>query len=349
MITSGIEAHVGTSESLPTLLDTLSLSDLGIVVGPPGSGKTHMAIQLANAHVKGNEVDLIVASEHLVSWLTPKVDSQINIQTWRKWLAARYVEVFRLQLPQEGRGSGGLDWAKIVSELETAKVTTDRIAIIDEAQDFSPRVLTVISNNVKQLIAFADPFQKSGPMNGDLTDVVDALKPKHPWPVFILEEDFRTTYEIQQFATIAWAPERYDPSRPARKRGRRPGCTEMSLRDIVVEVEGLLKKYNSLAIACSHADRGKILQKLRKHGVLVNRSGQSQPNHVSILAFEALRGLEFDAVILVPPRDLGSNWQETSAHLYVAATRAKSHLTVALLHEQFSELRESFERIERLL
>lgn len=63
-----------------------------------------------------------------------------------------------------------------------------------------------------------------------------------------------------------------------------------------------------------------------------------------MLAFEALRGLEFDSVNLTPPTQLLGTWDRLSADLYVAATRARHELVVILTGEPFSELATSIRR-----
>lgn len=328
-----------------TLVAGVTLPGSGIVIGPPGSGKTVLAMQLAGRAANLLHTDLVVASEHLVGWLRPRVSRSVGIKTWRNWLHETYADAVGGRTPQRNRnGVQGIDWMAVLEGIERATPVNHRQILVDESQDVPHRLLAAMRRHARNVIAFADPLQRHNKDGSSLDQLVDALSLEHPWPVLVLEEDFRTTREIQDFAVSAWAPERLDPSRPARATGPLPRVVNGTLDYAAAEAERLLTAdIGTVMVASAHADRGAIVGALRERNVPVNRGSRSDPDKVSVLAFEALRGLEFDAVVLVPPGQLLGTWQEMSADRYVAATRARRELTVIMTGSTFPELAQSLE------
>src|SRR5690606_11821903 len=125
----------------------------------------------------------------------------------------------------------------------------------DEAQDIPRRLVPAMCRFSKYLLAFADPLQRHVDDGSSIEELVDALEHDHPWPVFVLEEDFRTTREIQRFATAAWAPERSYPSRSARNHGPDPQVVAGSFVDVAQEAARLLDAGGAtVLVASDHAD-----------------------------------------------------------------------------------------------
>lgn len=331
-----------TDGTLSSLLTGVPIPDSAVVIGPPGSGKTTLAVSLANSAAGATRVDLIVANEHLVGRLKPQLTRGVQVATWRNWLTTTYKEVVGGNVPRKGRGATGVDWASVMLGIEKARAISDRQLILDEAQDIPRRLVTAVGRQAGHLFAFTDPLQRQGVDGCGLEDLVEAIGHEHPWPVYVLEEDFRTTFEIQQFAASAWAYERISPNRPARRHGPRPRVLTMDFVGVATETEALLDSgVGTVMIACAHADRATVVGALALQGISVNRSGQFKAHATSVLAFETLRGLEFNAVVLIPPLSPRRGWSSTVADLYVAATRATHQLTVAVVHKPFPDLASS--------
>lgn len=324
----------GPSGAFSTLLTGIRVPGSAVVIGPPGSGKTTLAIRLANAATRTTRVDYVVASEHLVSWLSPQLAPGVRAMTWRNWLTSTYAEVVGGRVPRKGRGGSGTDWKAAMAGVERAEPVAGRQVVLDEAQDIPNRLVAAIRTHASNLIAFTDPFQRQAEDGSSLYDLIDALRDEHPWPVFVLEEDFRTTFEIQRLAVSAWVPERVDPPRPARNRGPLPRLLRSDFAGVAAETARLLASHTGrVMVACAHADRAEIFRALEELGVPSNRGGLSESGAVNLLAFQALRGLEFEAVVLVPPRSSPHPWSVTASDLYVAATRARHELSIVLVGE----------------
>jgi hypothetical protein len=333
-----------------TLLRAIPLSARAIVVGPPGSGKTVLAVHLARRAASTQPTDLLVASEHLVQWVRQALADvpNVRISNWRTWIGQEYADATRGPLPREVRdGHHGFRWSAL--ERAFAKLgRSERTIVVDEAQDVPAALVRILARRAQGMLAFADPVQRFANEGSAVEDLVDAVAADDPWPVFVLEEDYRTTRAIQAFATAAWVPERERIARPARRDGPPPTVRSGGAPLVVEEVRRWLDDpaVETLVVATAQTERATLLESLTQAGIDVARRPHVDDARVRVLAFEALRGLEFDAVVLAPPSEARDAVSVHRANLYVAATRARHGLSVVVPEPTPPHLRDDLDRAE---
>lgn len=315
-----------------TLLGAISASGRAIIVGPPGSGKTVLAVHLARRSAALRPTELLVASEHLVQWVRQALADvpAVRICNWRMWLGQEYTDSTRMPLPKDVRDSQhGFHWHALERAFAPLGCSK-RTIIVDEAQDVPAALMRILARRADGLLAFADPVQRFASDGSAVEDLVDAIASNDPWPVFVLEEDYRTTRAIQAFATAAWVPERERGARPARRDGPPPIVRSGGISIVVDEVRRWLgdPAVETLVVATAQTERAILLSALSKAGIEVARRPHVDDAPVRVLAFEALRGLEFDAVVLAPPERTSDTPSIHRANLYVAATRARHGLSL---------------------
>lgn len=315
-----------------SLLSALPVPTRAVVVGPPGSGKTVLAVHLARAAAASVPVDLVVASSHLVRLLRKEFagNRSIHVNTWRGWLNDTFRQLLGRTVPMQPGGSATtIDWHGVSAAMAVA-VVRERQAIIDESQDVPSRLIEFVAQTSSSVIAFADPYQRFALDGSAPDDLVRAIGANDPWPVFVLEEDFRTTKQIQAFATRAWAPDRPALTRPSRRDGPQPVVYRGDLGRIRSEALRLLDASGgTVVIAAAQVDRASIIVDLEGAGIDIARANTAH-GRLRVMAFEALRGLEFDSVIVVPPIETHEPWSALAAHLYVSCTRARRQLSVVV-------------------
>ena len=128
----------GLLPPLGTLLTSIPDGASGVVVGPPGSGKTVLAVHLARRAAEMGPAVLLVNSDHLVRWLlraSPELPTGLTIGTWRTWLTRIHGECTGRPLPVSWRDDRRqYDWPTIEQALHQAEPPPRRI-FLDEAQD----------------------------------------------------------------------------------------------------------------------------------------------------------------------------------------------------------------------
>ena len=344
-----------------SLIDTLEFPANQIVVGPPGSGKTVLALHAAHRAAQRGSVHFVVASEHLVRWLRRQVDAgeDISIGTWRHWLSAEYARLAnREAVPLIDQTRRRVDWHAIALRSSRSATPGGHYTgqvIVDEAQDVPIALIRLMHTWGYAVLALTDPVQRFSDEGSELEDLVDAISDADPWPVFVLEEDYRTTHPIQSLATRSWAPGRMDPSRPAGRDGPPPRIRHGSLDAVRQEVESARASTHgaSVAVATGYSDRAAVVTLLRTAKLPVRRSNDDADDGdggVHVLPFEALRGLEFDTVVLVLPESSSQEHDDVDrlrAHLYVAATRARRSLSIVVRPGVAPELLHGLDRADR--
>ncbi|MGH9170096.1 MAG: HelD family protein [Acidimicrobiales bacterium] len=107
---------------------------------------------------------------------------------------------------------------------------------------------------------------------------------------------------------------------------------DLLLDSVAAATEELTKEWASLAVVVPHSLKEPLAGTLRRRGVgYVDGEVQlALGDHVTLLAPESTKGLEFDAVIVVEPGRIVAEAPAQSGEslLYVVLTRAVQHLTV---------------------
>jgi DNA helicase IV len=210
--------------------------------------------------------------------------------------------------------------------------------VVDEAQDLSPMELRMIARRSLSgsMTVVGDLAQATGAWAAARwDDVVRHLDPKRGWQLTGLSVNYRTPAEIMAVAdrVLAVAVPDAQPPRSVRSTGVEPHferCAPVALAGCVAELAAFeTATGGSVAVVCAPSQRVDLATALSSAGIdygEASRRGLSAP--VTLVEVGLVKGLEFDAVIVVSPDLLMAESPQGMRSLYVALTRATRRLVV---------------------
>ncbi len=165
----------------------LPLDGSYVVIGPPGSGKTVIALYRAQMlHKRGDKSLLLVFNRTLKTYISAATDElEISAETisYHRWIQRTYMDNYSLRPPM--LSEFGHDWARILAKVNSAPPEPGTLPylIVDEGQDLHPMFYQLAHHMSKNLTVLADGNQ-------------------------VLNDENSSLAEIRQYALISAAPER---------------------------------------------------------------------------------------------------------------------------------------------
>lgn len=217
--------------------------------------------------------------------------------------------------------------------------------VVDEAQDLSHMELRVVGRRAQNgsMTILGDIAQATDVSAcGDWQKTVDGLRSAGQDPESVsvhhteLTVGYRVPASILDVANrlLAEAAPTVTPVRSVRPGGDPPLLLSVDrgqlLLSLVTEVVELRSRMNSVAVVALADRLEEVALGLAEAGIAAERVGASGlpgVDAVALVSPEAVKGLEFDAVVIVEPSDVVA-LPSGLRHLYVAMTRAVQHLGV---------------------
>lgn len=316
------------------------------VVGPAGSGKTTLALQVAKRlAASGNRTLLTCFNWRLGTYLQEQAAGMAGLDALHfHGLCRRVAEQAGLAIPPEPEDEAGTKryYEQVLPRLldEGAKQLGPRYdaMVVDEAQDFRPDwwpPLMALHSHAKDgyLFLFADSNQNL--YGGALPeDMVDLTLP--------LPANLRNTKPIHEFVSVF-----YKGAEPAQGRGPTGRPVEILGYDDdedLAHLLGLVLKNLELegvslddivVLTPARTAKSKLRQRGRVDGYEL--TDEPAPGKVLTSTIHGFKGLERSVVILA---EIGGGHDEDLAkYLYVGGSRARNHLIVLAAEPVAKELR----------
>ncbi|MEU5399960.1 AAA family ATPase [Streptomyces sp. NPDC005963] len=213
--------------------------------------------------------------------------------------------------------------------------------VVDEAQDLSPMECRAIARRCAfgSLTVLGDLAQGTTVWAArDWSSTLTHLGRPHAQLV-VLNTGFRVPRAVAELANLLLT--RLDVAVPPIRSLRRDGevrierthhtetgkTGETTLGATVEAVRTALLREGSIAVIAADAEVGAVHRALMAAGVLVAQPG-ARSARVSLLSASAVKGMEYDHVVVVEPAAIAAAEQRGLQRLYVVVTRAVSRLHI---------------------
>jgi superfamily I DNA/RNA helicase len=327
-------------------INNLPLEGNYLVTGPPGTGKTVMALYRAQMlSISDYSVDLIMYSK-LLSWYTERAVGELQIEgqvcTYHKWMHWFWRECYGTNPPMRERWKH--DWQAAVAQLVTEPPEAGSVPhlIIDEAQDLPKDFFFLARYLASNLMIFADENQRLTEDNSTISEIersLGTLAERHE-----LRRNYRNTREIARLARRFCVGDTSAlPDLPERI-GERPILRRFDSTRAFGEFLARYERNNSdreIGVLCRTTSLQRELERdLRGRKcanpvqMYVSAAGKRQQRFdfdipgIKIVNFQSMKGLEFDTVFLPELQRVQEDPGSAAFRMtmYVAVSRAREEL-----------------------
>lgn len=225
-------------------------------------------------------------------------------------------------------------------DLSDSHVSTYGHIVVDEVQDLSPMQLRMIGRRSRagSMTLVGDMAQSTASAAaGSWEAILRHLPSNRNSRVEELSINYRTPAEIMDCAAsvLSFAAPHLKPPRSVRSTGRKPDFIEVDKEALMQTLADVSRASleetaeGTVAIICPEAHYAAAVAALRSAGIVFGEASEAGlSERLTLISPEAVKGLEFDSVILVEPALIVSSVTNGLRALYVALTRATRHLAV---------------------
>ena len=329
-----------------------------LITGPPGSGKTVVALYRAGELIKKKRtVHIIVYNRVLHSYISKSfdqlnIDSRFNADKFHSWFCSHIRKTFH-RSPPTLDGKYRYDWDKLYewySSNDSLPILFDQL-IIDEGQDIPVRFYGLASRMSKSITVFADENQAiyEG-INSTINEIRKALRRFAPKEIE-LKKNHRNTEAVANFASLYMTAGLNTgiTETPTRK-GELPLLCRSDNRAQQIEyIVQYAKNHRDQQIGVFLYWKNDVLKWMRdfrnvkdipvQYYVYDESNTVPPPNFdetgIFVIAYPSAKGIEFDAVF-VPEIDKTPIEKNTDIMLlYVVFSRPRDRLVI--MYEGHSE------------
>lgn len=314
-----------------------------LVAGPPGSGKTTLAVMRANfIRNTGSEVVVISRNKLLVGLAAQLGGDGFVAKTMHQFVSKHYHTTFGENAPEPTQYN--YDWAQIIEDYRRHGVTPhmDHV-LIDEGQNLPAGFFEWIVRFVAKVVTvFADENQTTSDSRSTLQDLVQAVR-RSP---FLLSVNHRNTREIAAVAEYFHRSQNIPPAMV-----RRPAGGEMPRLATIADMN-ILAAQVSVHYGNRGGSIGVIVRSMQQVTELTRQLAVALGPHtrvegyvssaplgygrirtmdagVTVLTSESAIGLEFNTVFLQDlERSLPCTEVEDARRMYMLCARARDVLTL---------------------
>jgi DNA helicase IV len=215
--------------------------------------------------------------------------------------------------------------------------------VVDEAQDLSPMQLRSVARRsaTGSFTVVGDLAQSTGPWARDSwQDVTRHLPATHPVTLAPLRYGYRVprqAYELAARLLPVAAPHVRPPEvvrdGPAEPRIHRVGLANRAGRAVAVAT-GYAEQRQFVGVVCPPRCRREVEEVLAANGVVWSSAERGElGSSINLVSPQEVKGLEFDALVVVEPEQIVAGDERGHRLLYVALTRTTRYLDIVCVGE----------------
>ena len=345
-------------------INNLPLSGTHLVVGPPGTGKTVLAIYRAEMFRRADRETRFVVYNNTLRQYLREATGQVKIgsqtTTFHSWFCSWYSKALRCYPPPQSRPYC-FDWTEIWNRLVKADkaVWANRLdhLVLDEAQDFPKEAFPVLTMIAENVTVFADEIQRITESNSTIEEIRKMLRLDS---VNELSKNYRNSRPIAELAAEFYAGLRTGVADLPDRAGVKPRVMATG-RSVKKEAEivaryaagrtgqdiGVLFPTTSQQQEFILEIENEIRRRNLKLDVQMYISGCDEHSTIDfstagikIINYQSAKGLEFDAVFLPRVDEYGGDPRSdgTRMKFYMLTSRARDWLCIMHTDRQLPTL-----------
>jgi superfamily I DNA/RNA helicase len=316
-----------------------------LITGPPGTGKTVMAIYRASMLYQSGRQTLLLMYGRLLSSYAKAATAKLAIDgvvsTYHSWFPRFWLQCYGSQPPRSSRWT--FDWSACTERIIREPPQADRLHIlVDEGQDM-PRDFYLLLRLISQsLTVFADENQRITEQQSTLAEIRAATGIRE---VLTLTRNYRNTRPIAEFAATFYAglPSGIPALPPPSARGERPFLiAHEKLHQTIEFIRTYENNHHDQSIGIFLPYRANVEQfhnrlKTKTRNpvqVYLSRDFRAAPAlpqvdfaipGIKLLTHASAKGLEFDTVFLPEMQAVSGDPRSDDLRMkfYVMSSRAK--------------------------
>lgn len=328
------------------LIYNLDLDGNYLVSGPPGTGKSVMALYRAQVLTFDDREPAVLMYSNVLQQYTAQAANEIavagHVTTFHKWFWAFWRTHYRTSPPTIEGNSYVPRWGEVAQKFMTnppPRASLDDL-IVDEGQDLALGFFRIARFVAKNITVFADENQQLFDENTTLREIEAAIMAKEH---HVLKRNYRNSAEIAAVAAEYYVGTPTGIPDPPTRHGDKPTLKRYDSVDDFIDFVVRYSKGRtnlSIGIACANQNTQKRIAReleARKPALPVQQYiGASKAYKVldfekpaiTLVHYKSLKGLEFDTLFVPELQQVTADPTSAATRMmfYVAMSRARDEL-----------------------
>lgn len=328
------------------LIYNLDLDGNYLVSGPPGTGKSVMALYRAQVLAFDEREPQVLMFSNVLQQYTSGASAEVDIAghvtTFHKWFWSFWKAQYGTWPPTTTGNSYSVDWDEVPQRFLSKPPDIGSLAdlIVDEGQDLALGFYRIARFVAKNITVFADENQQLWDENTTLKEIETAIGASEHLE---LRRNYRNTAEVAAVAATFYVGTPTGIPDPPTRQGEKPTLRQHATTEDFVNY---VARYASgrtnlnIGIACPDTASQRRLVRLleaKKLSIPVQAYISGDPSRkaldfdkpaITLIHYRSLKGLEFDALFVPELQRVTADATSAATRMmfYVVMSRARDEL-----------------------